>query len=72
MFDPRGPAPMMHAPLLKFAGEDGQSAGSAQTIRPRPGLMFLFPSFLLHAVRPYLGTGLRISIAFNLGLYRSL
>jgi uncharacterized protein (TIGR02466 family) len=72
MFDPRGPAPMMHAPLLKFAGEDGQSAGSAQTIRPRAGLMFMFPSFLLHAVRPYGGTALRISIAFNLGLYRSL
>ncbi len=69
MFDPRGPAPMMHAPFLKFAGEDGQSAGSAQTIRPRSGLMFLFPSFLLHAVRPYRGTALRISIAFNLGLY---
>lgn len=71
MFDPRGPAPMMHAPLLKFAGEDGQSAGSAQTIRPRAGLLFLFPSFLLHAVRPYTGIGQRISIAFNLGLYRN-
>ena len=69
MFDPRGPSPMMHAPLLKFAGEDGRSAGSAQTIRPRAGLLFLFPSFLLHAVRPYAGNSLRISIAFNLGLY---
>ncbi|MGA9299012.1 MAG: TIGR02466 family protein [Bradyrhizobium sp.] len=69
MFDPRGPSPMMHAPLLKFAGEDGRSAGSAQTIRPRAGLLFLFPSFLLHAVRPYTGNSLRISIAFNLGLY---
>jgi uncharacterized protein (TIGR02466 family) len=72
MFDPRGPAPMMHAPALKFGGEDGLSAGSAETIRPRAGLMFLFPSFLLHAVRPYRGTGLRISIAFNFGLYRNL
>jgi uncharacterized protein (TIGR02466 family) len=71
MFDPRGPAPMMHAPLLKFGGEDGLSAGSAETIRPRPGLMFLFPSFLLHAVRPYRGKRLRISVAFNFGLYRS-
>ena len=70
MLDPRGPAPMMHAPSLKFAGEDGQSAGSAETILPRPGLLFLFPSFLLHSVRPYRGTGMRISIAFNLGLYR--
>ena len=71
MFDPRGPAPMMQAPSLKFAGEDGRSAGSAETIRPRAGLMFIFPSFLLHAVRPYRGTQLRISIAFNFGLYPS-
>ncbi len=69
MFDPRGPAPMMHAPSLKFAGEDGRSAGSAETIRPRAGLMFIFPSFLLHAVRPYRGKDLRISVAFNFGLY---
>jgi uncharacterized protein (TIGR02466 family) len=72
MFDPRGPAPMMHAPSLKFGGEDGLSAGSAETIRPRPGLMVIFPSFLLHAVRPYRGSRLRISIAFNFGLYRPL
>jgi len=52
-----------------FAGEDGRSAGSAQTIRTACGLLFLFPSFLLHAVRPYTGNSLRISIAFNLGLY---
>jgi uncharacterized protein (TIGR02466 family) len=71
IFDPRGPAPMMHAPLLKFGGEGGLSAGSAETIRPRPGLMFLFPSFLLHAVRPYRGSASRISVAFNLGLYRT-
>ena len=71
LFDPRGPAPMMHAPLLKFSGDDGLSAGSAETIRPRAGLMLLFPSFLLHAVRPYRGSGTRISIAFNFGLYRS-
>jgi len=71
MLDPRGPAPMMHAPMLKFAGEDGLSAGSAETIVPRPGLLFIFPSFLMHGVRPYRGTGLRISIAFNFGVYPS-
>jgi hypothetical protein len=26
MFDPRGSAPMMHAPALKFGGEAGLSA----------------------------------------------
>ncbi len=30
--------------------------------------MVLFPSWLFHQVRPYRGQGLRISIAFNLGL----
>jgi uncharacterized protein (TIGR02466 family) len=67
MLDPRGPGPAMYAPTLKFAGEDGASVGSGETIRPRPGLLFLFPSWLYHQVRPYRGTGLRISIAFNLG-----
>lgn len=68
MIDPRGPAPAMYAPTLRFAGEDGQSAGSSETIQPKPGLLFLFPSWLMHQVRPYRGTGLRVSLAFNLGL----
>ena len=68
MIDPRGPGPGMYAPALKFAGEDGASVGSAETIRPRPGLLLLFPSWLLHQVRPYRGDGLRISIAFNLAV----
>ena len=68
MLDPRGPAAGMYAPTLKFAGEDGQSVGAAETIRPRPGLLILFPSWLYHQVRPYRGAGLRISIAFNLSL----
>ncbi len=66
MIDPRGAAPAMYAPTLRFAGEDGQSAGSGETILPKPGLLFLFPSWLQHQVRPYRGTELRISIAFNL------
>ncbi len=68
MLDPRGPGPGMYAPALKFAGEDGQSVGSGEVIRPYPGLLFLFPSWLYHQVRPYRGSGLRISVAFNLGL----
>ena len=68
MLDPRGPGPGMYAPALKFAGEDGASAGGAETIRPKPGLLILFPSWLVHQVRPYRGSGTRISIAFNLSL----
>ena len=33
---------------------------------PRQGLMVLFPAYLQHLVRPYLGQQPRISIAFNL------
>jgi uncharacterized protein (TIGR02466 family) len=68
MIDPRGPGPGMYAPSLKFATEDGASVGSGETIRPRPGLLFMFPSWLFHQVRPYRGSALRISIAFNLGV----
>lgn len=35
-------------------------------IRPRPGLMVLFPSYVPHMVFPHDGTTPRISIAFNL------
>lgn len=68
MIDPRGPGPGMYAPTLKFAGQDGASVGNAEAIRPKPGLLFLFPSWLQHQVRPYRGSSLRISIAFNLSL----
>jgi uncharacterized protein (TIGR02466 family) len=68
MLDPRGAAPAMYAPAFKFAGEDGRSAGSAESITPAAGLMVLFPSWLHHQVRLYRGSALRISIAFNLGL----
>ncbi len=68
MLDPRGPGPGMYAPALRVAGEEHASAGSAETIRPRPGLLFLFPSWLMHQVRPYRGDRLRISLAFNFGL----
>lgn len=35
------------------------------TIRPRPGLMVVFPSWLNHLVHPFAGAGARISVAFN-------
>jgi uncharacterized protein (TIGR02466 family) len=68
MQDPRGIAPAMYAPLLGFAVPGGQSAGASELIRPQSGLLVLFPSWLLHAVRPYHGDRERISVAFNFGL----
>jgi uncharacterized protein (TIGR02466 family) len=66
--DPRGVAPAMYAPLLGFALPGGQSAGASELIHPRSGQLVLFPSWLLHAVRPYRGDRERISVAFNFGL----
>ena len=64
--DPRGVAPAMLAPNLAFAMPGGQSIGASELVHPRPGLLLMFPSWLSHAVRPYRGDGVRISIAINM------
>jgi uncharacterized protein (TIGR02466 family) len=66
--DPRGVAPAMYAPMLCFATPGGRSAGASELIRPKAGLLVLFPAWLSHGVRPYRGSRMRISLAFNLGL----
>lgn len=66
MADPRGAGPAMLAPELCFASNAGQSVGASEMIRPVEGLLVLFPSWLSHGVRPYLGSKVRISIALNL------
>jgi uncharacterized protein (TIGR02466 family) len=66
MLDPRGSAPAMHAPTMAYVGEGGRVVGSTEWIRPRAGLLVLFPSWLQHQVRTYRGQRERISIAFNL------
>ena len=66
--DPRGPVPLMNAPHLRIAGN--LSAGSTERIRPKPGKLVMFPSWVFHQVRPYHGNAERISIAFNLTVYR--
>jgi len=65
--DPRGPGPAMYAPHLAF-GKLGLSVGANETVRPKSGRLVMFPSWVLHQVRPYGGDAQRISIAFNLGL----
>lgn len=66
--DPRGVAPIMYAPYLTFPGPDGAALGEAQRLPPRSGMFVVFPSWLSHGVRPYRGTGVRISIAINFSL----
>lgn len=66
--DPRGVAPAMYAPLLAINVPGGQSVGASELVRPKAGMMIIFPSWLSHGVRPYTGNGTRISIAFNLSV----
>lgn len=63
LHDPRLPALDMYAPLLRF-----KHCGPEQelSIRPKAGLLILFPSWLVHSVLTFNGPGLRISVAINL------
>lgn len=64
--DPRGVAPAMYRPDLVPNVPDGPSFGASELVGPVAGTMLMFPSWLSHAVRPYTGDGVRISIAINL------
>jgi uncharacterized protein (TIGR02466 family) len=68
IMDPRAPGVAMYAPQLAFNVPGGLSVGANEVVRPKPGLMVMFPAWLLHQVRPYKGSAERISIAFNLSL----
>ncbi len=70
--DPRGVAPAMHAPHLAFNFAGGLSLGASEVVQPRAGMMVMFPSFVSHAVRPYSGDDVRISIAINFSATPSL
>lgn len=64
--DPRGILPAMVAPSLTVAMPGGAAMGLVQQVRPRMGMALLFPAWVDHGVRPYLGRRRRISVAFNL------
>ena len=68
IMDPRAPGVAMYAPQLAFNVPGGLSVGANEVVRPKPGLMVIFPAWLLHQVRPYKGSAERISIACNLSL----
>ncbi len=60
LYDPRGAVEMVALP--------GNPFGQRLTIDPEPGLMLMFPSWLRHAVHPFMGKGERITVAFNLAV----
>jgi hypothetical protein len=64
--DPRGALPAMNAPHLACAMSGGLSAGATERVQPKAGRLVMFPSWLMHQVRPYHGKADRISIAINL------
>jgi uncharacterized protein (TIGR02466 family) len=63
--DPRVPTLLMEAPDLRIRTGKGYIEPTYQ-LRPESGNLLMFPSWLRHAVNPYLGQGERISIAVNL------
>lgn len=65
LLDPRFPMARMHAPELAILDADDAPEESTVIIRPRPGLLIAFPSWLMHLVRPHQGPGERVSIALN-------
>jgi uncharacterized protein (TIGR02466 family) len=64
--DPRFPMVRMAAPDLRWRKPDGKLDNQEVWMRPRAGLIVIFPSWLQHSVRPYAGNATRISIATNL------
>ena len=46
----------------------GNIHGGKEVIRPEPGLLMMFPSWLYHYVNPHQGKSERISIAFNMNV----
>ena len=51
---------------FKLSNAEGKSVDHYCMVKPIPGIMVLFPGWLVHQVHPFHGTGERISIAFNI------
>jgi hypothetical protein len=68
--DPRYPMIQMVNPELRYRPPGATPDHPEIWLRPRTGMMVFFPAWLSHLVRPYSGSGTRISIALNLSLRR--
>ena len=63
LHDPRMPGLRMHAPGIAFRNMGPELKAE---LKPRAGLMVLFPGWLSHSVEPWRGSGERISVAMNI------
>lgn len=67
LLDPRFPMNRMTASDVALGERPAEGAPLSQVhLKPEPGKLVIFPSWLMHAVRPHSGPGERISIAMNL------
>lgn len=66
LLDPRMPGIAMNTPDLRFRRPGQRQQQVESRLRPSSGRIVMFPSWLSHAVSPYKGDALRISIAVNL------
>ena len=66
-YDPR-PAPVHNHPISKKANKLNATVNS---IKPEPGMLVLFPSYLEHSVNPNLSEKKRVVISFNLSLEKN-
>ncbi len=66
-YDPR-PAPVHNHPISKSANNLNATVNS---IKPEPGMLVLFPSYLEHSVNPNLSNKKRIVISFNISLEKN-
>jgi uncharacterized protein (TIGR02466 family) len=63
LHDPRMPGLRMHAPDMRFRNMGPELRAE---VKPKEGLLALFPGWLSHSVEPWEGTGERISVAMNI------
>jgi len=67
--DPRFPMVRMRSPSLRACFGEADRDHHEVWVRPRTGMIVIFPSWLQHAVRPYNGMGERMSIAINVTIH---
>lgn len=68
--DPRMPMLLMDGPDLRMRFGSRPIADPEVLLRPAAGKLLLFPGWLRHGVRPYMGLATRISVAINLTAVR--